>query len=319
MKYLIGEDDVKEGSTTTSTTLAGIPGSELFRQTERYTSRLQARICDALEGEETAPFAAEQWDRRGGGGGLSRIICGGSVFEKGGVNVASVHGDLPEAAAERLGADPQPFAACGISLVLHPRSPRIPSVHMNLRQFELGNGVSWFGGGIDITPYYPYPDDCAEFHRVLKDAVNGVCDGAYERFKEECDKYFYLPHRNEMRGAGGIFFDYLKDDLNRNAELVHAVGDKFLPAYLPLVQRRKGESYSEEDRTFQLFRRGRYVEFNLLYDRGTYFGLQTGGRAESVLMSLPPSVEFPYNWRPASGSIHAGMSGYYQPRDWASY
>lgn len=290
--------------------------SEQFIAMEKYIEALQESICRRLEEEDTVKFREDRWIREEGGGGKSRIIQNGKVFEKGGVNISSVHGKMPETVAAVMQTEPGPFAACGISLVIHPLSPRVPTVHMNLRYFETVGGNAWFGGGIDLTPYFPCPEDFRHFHLTLKKACDAVDDSYYSRFKQECDEYFTLKHRREMRGIGGIFFDYLKNDAPHYFRLVKSVGDAFLPSYLPIVRRRKTEPYNEQDKLFQLIRRGRYVEFNLIYDRGTLFGLKTGGRVESILMSLPPEVRFLYDWQPEAGSPQAEMTGYYQPHDW---
>ncbi len=295
----------------------GFAVSPYFGRMVAYMQSLQEQICDALQERDGREFTQEIWRRDGGGGGLTRVLCGGHLVEKGGVNTAMVHGELSAEAAQRLETSVGMFAACGISLVIHPRSPRIPSVHMNVRRFELATGDAWYGGGIDITPYYPHVSDCVDFHRELQQACNSVIPGAYWEFKKHCDEYFYLPHRGEMRGAGGIFFDYLRNDDNTHAVLIESVGSSFLRAFLPIVDRRIEEQYCEEDRGFQLMRRGRYVEFNLLYDRGTHFGLKTGGRTESIFMSLPPEVAFPHNWTPKANSAHKKMQKFYQPQDWS--
>ena len=281
-----------------------------------YITALQDRICDALAARDVSAFHSDEWERPGGGGGISRVLQDGSVIEKGGVNISTVYGDLSADVAESLGVEQDQFGACGLSLVIHPYSPRIPSIHMNVRYFELASGDAWFGGGIDLTPYYPHREDFRLFHRVLKQACDEVIPGSYDAYKKECDDYFTIKHRNEMRGIGGVFFDYLREDLDQAFRLVQSVGDAFLPSFLPILDARIEEPYEELDRTFQLFRRGRYVEFNLVYDRGTLFGLRTGGRIESILMSLPPNVQFPYDYRPPEGTPQAEMNGLYQPHDW---
>jgi len=284
---------------------------------EEYAMRLQDEICRALEARDGGSFGLDRWQRPGGGGGLSRVLQDGPVLEKAGVNVSTVWGRLHAPAAARLGVQEQGFAACGLSLVIHPRSPRVPSAHMNVRYFETDGGDAWYGGGADLTPYHPHTDDFRHFHRVLRDACERVQPGSYAAFKAHCDEYFTIGHRREMRGIGGVFFDYLRQDLDRTFQLVRSVGDAFLPAYAPLMDRRKDEVYEEEDRRFQLVRRGRYAEFNLVYDRGTRFGLQTEGRVESVLMSLPPLVRFVYDYVPRPGSKADEMTRLYQPHDWA--
>ena len=279
--------------------------------------KLQDTICTALESEDTAHFREDTWQRSEGGGGCSRVLEGGATIEKGGVNISRIHGEMSEALAKQLRTERVPFAVCGLSLVIHPQSPRVPTTHMNVRYFETKAGRSWFGGGIDLTPYYPHLEDFRQFHQVLKDACERVHPGSYERYKTWCDEYFTIRHRQEMRGIGGIFFDDLDGGDPNNFALVQAVGEAFLIAYLPMVQSRKDEPWTEADRQFQLVRRGRYVEFNLVYDRGTLFGLRSNGRVESIFMSLPPKVHYPYDWHPEPGSPHADMMQYYQPQAWA--
>ncbi len=289
--------------------------SPRFEAMQTLVDALQDKICHELEARDGGSFGRDRWRRSGGGGGLSRVLQGDGMIEKGGVSVSSVWGELPVAAAARLGiADGGPFAACGLSLVIHPHSPRIPAAHMNIRYFEM-DGSAWYGGGIDLTPFYPHTVDFHHFHTTLEDACESVGAGSYARHKAACDEYFSLPHRHEMRGIGGIFFDH-QTDLDEAWRLVQSVGVAFLPSFLPIVDRRRDEPYPDDDRAFQLCRRGRYVEFNLLYDRGTRFGLQTDARIESVLMSLPPNVQFPYDYQPPSGSAAEVMTGYYQPLDW---
>jgi coproporphyrinogen III oxidase len=271
-----------------------------------------------METRDSVGFVEDTWERPGGGGGRTRVIQDGTFVEKGGVNISSVYGELSEGAAADLGVRPGEFGACGISIVIHPRSPRVPSIHMNVRYFELDDEDAWYGGGIDLTPYYPHTEDFTAFHRVLRDACERADPGSYERYKKRCDEYFTVTHRGEMRGIGGVFFDYLREDLEQGARVVREVGDAFLPSFLPIADHRADEEYTGEDRTFQLVRRGRYVEFNLVYDRGTLFGLKTGGRIESILMSLPPDVAFPYNFQPRAGSPHEEMLSYYQPHNWLS-
>ncbi|RMG65358.1 MAG: oxygen-dependent coproporphyrinogen oxidase [Calditrichaeota bacterium] len=291
--------------------------SPSFEAMEALILRLQSTICAELaEVDGGAEFVAHPWRRETGGGGLTRVIQQGKVFEKGGVNTSSVYGELPPGLAEQLGTTPGAFAACGLSIVIHPRSPRIPTIHLNIRYFQLENGQSWYAGGMDLTPYYPHPEDFVHFHRVLHQACEAALPGSYQKFKAQCDRYFYLPHRGEMRGVGGVFYDHLDGANPSHFELNRRIGEAFLPAYLPIVLRRKDEPFTDQDREFQLIRRGRYVEFNLLYDRGTAFGLQSGGRVESIFISLPLEVKFPYNWQAPPGSPYAEMTRYYQPRDW---
>lgn len=292
---------------------------------KRFVDSLQARIVRSFEetdGERT--FSADAWEHRHGGGGLSRVIEGGRVWEKGGVNVSAVEGTLPERMAKAFGVERKPFFATGISLVMHPRNPFVPTVHANFRYFALGEDLfdpddQWFGGGADLTPYYGDLADTQHFHRTWKT----VCDehpevASYERFKQACDEYFFLPHRNETRGVGGIFFDYLRDDPEGAFLFVRQAGRAFLSSYMPVVERQRGRAYGDAEREYQAFRRGRYAEFNLAYDRGTRFGLETGGRTESILMSLPPTVRWGYGWEPAPGSAEAAAGWYYEPRDWLS-
>jgi len=286
-------------------------------QASQFFAGLQDEICRALEAADAiARFREDSWQREGGGGGRTRVLEGGGLFEKAGVNFSAVFGQLTEGLASKipLGAGPD-FYATGISLVLHPRSPLVPTVHANLRYLEKGD-AAWFGGGTDLTPYYPYLEDVVHFHRTLKETCDRHDTRYYPRFKKWCDEYFFIPHRNETRGVGGIFFDYIQDDLEKVFAFVCDVGRAILPAYLPIVERRRNEPYTEREREFQLIRRGRYVEFNLVYDRGTLFGLETKGRAESILMSLPPLARWAYDYRPEPGTREAACREFFQPRDW---
>ena len=289
---------------------------------------IQSHICSELEAiDGAATFATDSWKRtdiRGGdgGGGATRILANGDVFEKAGVNFSQVHGHVSADFAEKLGAAKQelPFFATGVSLVVHPRSPMIPTTHANWRYLELGD-KAWFGGGSDLTPYYLEDSDAVHFHSVLKSVCASHSPEYYQRFKKWCDEYFYLPHRGETRGIGGIFFDYLgRDDGASHEQLLAFVKDlgfAFTEQYVPIVERRMHTPYGEHERAFQLIRRGRYVEFNLLYDRGTHFGLQTGGRTESILMSLPPEVRWEYCASVAPGSREEYLLHTLQkPRDW---
>jgi coproporphyrinogen III oxidase len=298
---------------------------ELKDRSRRFFARLQDEICERLEAIDGASrFVEDRWDYGAGtGGGVTRIISDGEVFEKGGVNLSAVGGELSEKLAERLRVPRQSFFATGISLVLHPRSPMVPTVHMNLRYLEMlgaaeqDNNRAWFGGGADLTPYYLFEEDAAHFHRCLKSACDRHDPEYHPRFKRWCDEYFFLPHRDEARGVGGIFFDYLGRDLERVLSMVQDVGAIFLPAYVPIVERRSDEPWSERERQWQLVRRGRYVEFNLLHDRGTLFGLETGGRTESILMSLPPLVRWVYDQRTEPGSREARLlDALRSPTDW---
>jgi coproporphyrinogen III oxidase len=294
----------------------------------RFFEGLQERICRALEElDSRARFREDEWRRDGGGGGRSRVLEGGAVFEKAGVNFSAVEGELPEALAaqqlahlrKRFGGQFQTgsraFYATGVSLVLHPLNPYVPTVHANFRFLDQG-GVSWFGGGADLTPSYPFREDVVHFHRTFKEACDRHEVADYTHFKQWCDEYFYIRHRGEMRGVGGIFFDYLTEDLERVFDFVRDAGESFLPAYLPIAERRKDMPYGERERAFQLIRRGRYAEFNLVYDRGTAFGLMTGGRTESILMSLPPLASWVYDYRPQPGTPEAEASAYFQPQEW---
>jgi len=285
-----------------------------------YFMGLQQRICSALEQlDDASLFQTDAWQREGGGGGQSRIMTEGAVFEKAGVNFSEVFGQMSPEFAAGLPGEGRDFTATGLSLVLHPRSPMIPTVHANFRFLTKGE-AQWFGGGADLTPYYPFRADVIHFHRVWK----RVCEGHgppvdYLQFKRWCDEYFFLAHRGEPRGVGGIFFDYLKGDMPKLFAFVRDCGEAFLGAYDPIVRKRKLEPYTTEQRAFQEFRRGRYVEFNLLYDRGTVFGLKTGGRVESILMSLPPVARWTYDHKPAPGSREAELyETYLKPRDWAN-
>ena len=290
---------------------------ELFQRAGDFFRQLQLEICSALEAlDGSAAFAEDAWERDGGGGGRTRVMTGGAVFEKAGVNWSSVMGVLPEDFAGHLPAGGREFRATGVSLVLHPKSPMVPTTHANFRYLEKGD-KAWFGGGADLTPYYLVRDDAVHFHRTLRDA----CDahrpiGDYPRFKKWCDEYFYLPHRKETRGIGGIFFDYLEGDMSAVLSFVKDIGRRFVDAYAPIVTRRRREPWGDAERRWQLLRRGRYVEFNLLYDRGTVFGLTTDGRTESILMSLPPEVQWAYNHQPELGSREAKLVAALGPNDW---
>jgi coproporphyrinogen III oxidase len=259
---------------------------------EAYFKELQDRISRAIEDFDGSHFREDAWAREGGGGGRTRILEQGKIFEKAGVNFSLVHGNLPEQFAAKIPMGTgTSFFATGVSLVFHPRSPMVPAVHANFRYLEKGDSA-WFGGGTDLTPCYPYTEDATHFHRVIRQACQRHDPGFYPRFKKWCDEYFFLKHRDEMRGIGGVFFDYLEGDREKNFAFVRDIGDSFLEAYLPIAKRRMNEPYGDHERQYQLYRRGRYVEFNLLYDRGTIFGLETRGRTESILMSLPPLVRW---------------------------
>ncbi|MDX1517882.1 MAG: oxygen-dependent coproporphyrinogen oxidase [Woeseiaceae bacterium] len=292
---------------------------------KEYLASLQNRIVARLEhadGKQT--FAEDAWEREAGGGGRSMVLKNGGVFEQAGVNLSHVFGhELPPSATKsRPDLAGQGFQAVGVSLVLHPHNPYIPTTHANFRFFIAGDDTDrpiwWFGGGYDLTPYYPFIEDVVGWHETARDACAPLGDGTYDRYKAWCDEYFFLPHRNETRGVGGLFFDDLNEpDFDTCFKFLQSVGDSFTKAYLPIVDRRRKHPFGERQREFQLYRRGRYVEFNLIYDRGTVFGLQSGGRTESILMSLPPRVRWEYNWIPSPDSAEAQLyRDYLKPRDW---
>ncbi len=267
----------------------------------------------ALEKIDSKKFHQAPWSNPEIGKGLTTILLDSDIFEKAGIGVSSVSSMMSGEVATLLKVRKEPFSACGLSLIFHPSSPKIPTIHMNVRYFETKN-TFWFGGGVDLTPYYPHEADFILFHKSMKQAVLKTHLDCYEAFKAECDRYFTLPHRGEMRGIGGIFFDHLKDE--KAFELVKNVGDALLPFYLKIISLRKNETSSLAEKEFQLWRRGRYVEFNLLYDRGTAFGLKAGGKTESILMSLPTTVTFPYDRQIKKDSFEETMNAYYQPKKW---
>lgn len=290
-----------------------------------YLLDLQDRICRALAAEDGgAEFIEDSWTRAEGGGGRSRVLTNGNVIEKGGVNFSHVHGtQMPASAtAHRPELAGRAFEAMGVSLVIHPHNPYVPTSHANVRFFiaekEGAAPVWWFGGGYDLTPYYGNEDDVIHWHQTAKNACDPLGEHLYPKFKKWCDDYFFLKHRGEARGVGGLFFDdYNAESFEHSFALMQAVGDSYVPAYVPIVNARKAMSFAERERDFQLYRRGRYVEFNLVYDRGTLFGLQTGGRTESILMSLPPLVRWEYNWQPDAGSPEAELYEKFLPhREW---
>ncbi|TLF49152.1 oxygen-dependent coproporphyrinogen oxidase [Halomonas urmiana] len=288
-----------------------------------YLLDLQDRLCTALAAEDGGRFREDSWQREEGGGGRSRVIEGGRLFEKGGVNFSHVFGARlpPSATAARPELVGRSFHAVGVSWVLHPENPHVPTSHGNVRFFiaekEGEAPVWWFGGGYDLTPYYPVFEDVVHWHRVARDACASFGETVYPRYKAWCDDYFTLKHRDETRGVGGLFFDDLNEEgFEASFAFQRAVGDSFLDAYLPIVRRRRDTPFGERERDFQLYRRGRYVEFNLVWDRGTLFGLQSGGRTESILMSMPPLARWIYDWRPEPGSPEAALDDYLQPRDW---
>lgn len=291
-----------------------------------YLLDLQDRICNGLQAEDgQASFQEDSWIREEGGGGRSRVITEGGVFEKGGVNFSHVYGTQlpPSATAARPELAGRSFEAMGVSLVMHPDNPYIPTSHANVRFFIAEKPgeepVWWFGGGYDLTPYYGNREDCQHWHRTAKSACDPFGEKVYPQFKQWCDDYFFLKHRNEPRGIGGLFFDdYNEPGFEQSFGLMRSVGDSYLDAYLPIIQRRKAMVWGEREKAFQLYRRGRYVEFNLVYDRGTLFGLQTGGRTESILMSLPPLVRWEYDWQPEPESPEAELYDVYlKPQNWA--
>jgi coproporphyrinogen III oxidase len=282
---------------------------------KKYLLDLQARIVAAMEAIDGKPFFTDSWERPEGGGGISRVIEEGNVFERGGVNFSHVMGNNlpPSAAASRPELAGRKWEAMGVSLVLHPRNPYAPTVHMNVRFFtthaEGAPAVWWFGGGMDLTPYYGFVEDAQHFHQTCKDALTPFGDGLHPRFKRWCDEYFYLKHRKEARGVGGIFFDDFNElDFESSFAMTRNVGDAFVPAYQTILEKRKDIAYGEVERDFQAYRRGRYVEFNLVFDRGTLFGLQSGGRTESILMSMPPIVKWRYDWKPEPDSPEAKLA-----------
>ena len=289
-----------------------------------YFTNLQDRIVAALEKFDGKPFRRDEWTRPTGGGGITRVIEEGNFFERGGVAFSHVMGENmpPSATAHRPELAGRRFEALGVSLVLHPRNPYCPTVHMNVRSFvavkDGAEPVWWFGGGMDLTPYYGFEEDACHFHRVCKDTLAPFGIEVHPRYKKWCDEYFFLKHRNEPRGIGGVFYDDLNEGgFERCFALTRAVGDSLVDAYLPIVERRKDMAYGERERDFQAYRRGRYVEFNLVWDRGTLFGLQSGGRTESILMSLPPIVKWRYDWHPEPGSAEEKLySEFLKPRDW---
>lgn len=291
-----------------------------------YLQNLQAKIVEAIELVDGKNFLQDSWQRPEGGGGTSCLLEEGNVFERAGVGFSHVMGNKlpPSASAAHPEAAGRPWEAMGVSLVFHPRNPYIPTVHMNVRFFvakaqnKADADIWWFGGGMDLTPYYGFEEDAVHFHRTNKAALDAFDPAYYPKFKKECDEYFYLKHRKEPRGIGGIFFDDFSElGFEKSFEMIRAVGDSFLNAYLPIVQRRKDTPFGERERDFQAYRRGRYVEFNLVYDRGTLFGLQSNGRTESILLSMPPIVKWRYDWKPENGSAEARLyTDFLINKDW---
>ncbi|WP_372965897.1 oxygen-dependent coproporphyrinogen oxidase [Marinobacter sp.] len=298
------------------------PDSQAVKE---YLLGLQDRICQRLEAVDgKAKFIRDSWDRPEGGGGISRVISEGKVFEKGGVNFSHVMGaTMPASAtAHRPHLAGAPWQAMGVSLVMHPENPYVPTSHANVRFFiatpKNGDPVYWFGGGYDLTPYYGFDEDCVHWHRTARNACQPFGEDVYPKLKRWCDEYFYLKHRQEPRGVGGLFFDdHNTGDFDRDFAFMQAVGDSYIEAYEPIIRRRMGHAWGERERDFQLYRRGRYVEFNLVYDRGTLFGLQSGGRTESILMSLPPMVRWDYSREPEPGSEEARLKEHFlADRNW---
>jgi coproporphyrinogen III oxidase len=289
-----------------------------------YLNELQERITAAVEAQDTVKFRRDPWVRTEGGGGDTRVLSGGTVFERAGIGVSHVFGaKLPPTASNvRPHIVGAPFEAMGLSLVFHPRNPHVPTVHCNVRFIQASptdaEPVWWFGGGFDLTPYYPYDADVLHWHQTASDACRPFGEHAYPRYKEWCDRYFFLPHRDETRGVGGLFFDDLAEGgFTACFDFMRSIGDHFLPAYMPIVARRKDAAYGERERQFQLYRRGRYVEFNLVHDRGTSFGLQSRGRTESILMSMPPLARWEYDWNPEPGSAEERLyRDFLRPRDY---
>jgi coproporphyrinogen III oxidase len=295
--------------------------SDLFESAAKFFKELQTDICRALADlDGGGDFGIDAWQRPGGGGGIARVLEGGALFEKAGVNWSNVDGELPAEVADSMPGTGRTFRASGVSLVLHPRSPMVPTAHANFRCLQKGDAL-WFGGGADLTPYYLFREDAVHFHQTLAAA----CDrhkpvGDYDRFKAWCDEYFFLPHRNETRGVGGVFFDYLgaktPDPVEQVFAFVQDIGRSFVGAYAPIAARRQTATYGDTERHWQLRRRGRYVEFNLIFDRGTLFGLKTNGRIESILMSLPPLVRWDYDVSPQPGSPEAELVAHLRPTPW---
>lgn len=304
----------------------GMVGGSQIESVKAYLRSLQDRVCAALEAVDgVSRFRADVWERPEGGGGETRVMAGEGVFEKAGVAFSHVMGAaLPvSASAHRPELAGRAFQAMGVSLVIHPLSPRIPTSHANVRFFIATapgkEPVWWFGGGFDLTPYYPVDEDVIHWHETARRACLPFGPSVYPRFKKQCDEYFYLKHRSETRGVGGLFFDDWNEwGFESSFGLMRSVGDHYLPAYLPIVERRRHEPWGARERAFQLYRRGRYVEFNLVYDRGTLFGLQSGGRTESILMSLPPVVRWEYGYEPEPGTEEARLGDYLRPREWVA-
>lgn len=295
-----------------------------LEQVIAFFQQLQDNICHALEqADGGAKFVEDTWTREEGGGGRTRVLTNGHVIEQGGVNFSLVSGNKlpPSATAHRPELAGRSWQACGVSLVIHPKNPFIPTSHANVRFFiaekEGEEPVWWFGGGFDLTPFYPIDEDVIHWHQTAKDLCQPFGDNVYQDYKKWCDEYFYLKHRDETRGVGGLFFDDLNHwEFDRCFDFVKAVGQGYIDAYVPIINKRKSHAFEEKHRQFQLYRRGRYVEFNLVFDRGTLFGLQSGGRTESILMSMPPLARWEYNYQPEQDSEEAQLQNYLVPRDW---
>lgn len=303
-----------------------IPSNDKIEQVKAFLLKLQDNICQTLElSDGKARFIEDNWEREQGGGGRTRVMTNGAVIEQGGVNFSHVYGEqMPASAtAARPELAGRRFQAMGVSLVIHPHNPYIPTSHANVRFFiaekDGEEPIWWFGGGFDLTPFFPFKEDVVHWHTVANQLCEPFGEDMYPKYKKWCDDYFYLKHRNETRGVGGLFFDDLNDpDFETAFTFMQAVGNGFIDAYVPIVEKRKLTEYGSMERDFQLYRRGRYVEFNLVYDRGTLFGLQTGGRTESILMSMPPLVRWEYNYVPGEHSAQGKLGGYLSPQDWLS-
>ena len=301
-----------------------IPSNDKIEQVKAFLLKLQDNICQTLElSDGKARFIEDNWEREQGGGGRTRVMTNGAVIEQGGVNFSHVYGEqMPASAtAARPELAGRRFQAMGVSLVIHPHNPYIPTSHANVRFFiaekDGEEPIWWFGGGFDLTPFFPFKEDVVHWHTVANQLCEPFGEDMYPKYKKWCDDYFYLKHRNETRGVGGLFFDDLNDpDFETAFTFMQAVGNGFIDAYVPIVEKRKLTEYGSMERDFQLYRRGRYVEFNLVYDRGTLFGLQTGGRTESILMSMPPLVRWEYNYVPGEHSAQGKLSAYLSPQDW---
>ena len=290
--------------------------NEQQQKVSKIKQDIQSRIVEALSKASNDEFSLEAWDyEQGSGGGLTRVVLG-DVLEKGGVNYSGINGVMNKEIAPDMKQEPNtPFFATGVSLVIHPKNPFVPTTHMNVRYFQTDQNW-WIGGGIDLTPYYFEEEDVKEFHQKIKNTCDRYDSSYYPKFKKWCDDYFYLPHRKETRGLGGIFYDYLNHDLDECLSFNQAVGDCFIDCFVPFINKYKDKPYSAEEKEFQKYRRGRYAEFNLVYDRGTKFGFKTAGRTESILMSLPPEAIWKYNWQPKRGSSEAKLYEYLKPIDW---